>query len=361
MNPWLRNILLALGAILLIWVLWNIRIIMVYFFTAAVISLIGRPFMLRLQKIRIFKRFIPDWLAALSIILFFMALLAGFVSLIIPIILEEIRVISSLDIQQLMLTFEQPIAKFEALMEHLNIPDFNRTEIENKLRTYLNFTDLTNFFSDFMSLMVSIAAAVFSICFIAFFLLKDGKLLNNIIETVTPDKYIEKIKRILEETFDLLSRYFTGVLLQTLIVSLLIFTGLSIIGLKNALLIAFLAGMLNLIPYIGPLLGGIVGLSLGLSTNLMPGMETVLAPLSLKIFSVFAITQLTDNIILQPLIFSKSVKAHPLEIFIVILIGGTLAGIPGMMLAVPVYTFLRIIGKEFFQGLKVVRGLTKDL
>lgn len=361
MNKWLRNILIIVSIAALLWVIWNIRIIVVYFFTAAVLSLIGRPWMIRLKRIKLFKRNIPDWLASLLVIFVFVAVLVGFISLIIPIIIQEVQIISSLDIKQLMLTFDQPITYFEQWMERLNIPDLNRSEIETYLKSYLNLTDLSNVFGDILAVFTSITAALFSILFITFFLLKDGKILNNVIEAVSPNSYVDKIKRIFQQTFDLLSKYFTGVLIQISIVSIFVFIGLSIIGLDNALLIAFLAGLFNLIPYVGPILGGLTGLALGLSTNLVPGMEADLLPLSLKIVTVFSITQLVDNTFFQPLIFSKSVKAHPLEIFLVILIGGTLAGIPGMMLAVPVYSFLRIIGKEFFQGLKIVRGLTKDL
>lgn len=361
MGNWIRNILIFLSALLLIWVLWNIRIIVVYFFVAAVLSLIGRPLMQALKRINLFKRPIPDWLASLLVVFVFVAAVGGFVSLIIPIILQEVQIISNLDISQLMLTFEQPISRFEQAMEKLNIPDINRKELEQYLHSYLNLTDLSKVFGDILDVFTATIAALFSIFFITFFLLKDGKILNNIIETATPDNYVDKIKRIFQETFDLLSKYFTGVLIQISIVGLIVFVGLSIVGIENALLIGFLAGLFNLIPYVGPILGGLTGLVLGLSTNMVPGMEGLLMPLSLKIIAVFGVAQLSDNILLQPLIFSKSVKAHPLEIFIVILIGGTLAGIPGMMLAVPVYSFLRIIGKEFFQGLKVVRGLTKDL
>jgi len=81
----------------------------------------------------------------------------------------------------------------------------------------------------------------------------------------------------------------------------------------------------------------------------------------LKVASVFLIIQLLDNILFQPIIFSNSVNAHPLEIFLVISIGGTLGGIPFMILAIPGYTVLRIVAKEFLSEFKIVQDLTKRL
>jgi len=75
----------------------------------------------------------------------------------------------------------------------------------------------------------------------------------------------------------------------------------------------------------------------------------------------FAIIQLIDAFVSQPLIYSKSVKSHPLEIFLAILIGGTLFGVIGMVVAVPSYTALRVILKEFLSDNKIVKSLTKNL
>lgn len=81
----------------------------------------------------------------------------------------------------------------------------------------------------------------------------------------------------------------------------------------------------------------------------------------IRVLSVFIIMQIIDNFVLQPIIFSKSVKAHPLEIFLVVLIGAKLGGILGMVLAIPLYTVFRVIGKVFLSEFKVIQNLTRNI
>jgi len=203
--------------------------------------------------------------------------------------------------------------------------------------------------------------ALFSILFISFFLLKDGKIVDNVVQSLTPDNYADKIKTIFNETKDLLTRYFVGVVIQISIVMIVITLGLTILGVKNALLIGLLAGVFNIIPYVGPIFGALIGLSLAATSQLEIDPDVNITTFILTAMIPFVVAQVLDNFVLQPLIFSKSVKAHPLEIFMVILAAGSLAGVLGMIVAVPAYSFIRIVAKEFFNGYKVVQGLTKDL
>ena len=166
---------------------------------------------------------------------------------------------------------------------------------------------------------------------------------------------------IVMETKDLLSRYFIGILAQITVIILVISIGLSILGVQNALLIGVIAGVFNIIPYIGPLMGAGIGLLLAATSQLEVSPDAALFGFLMSAIIPFVVAQLLDNFLLQPLIFSKSVKAHPLEIFMVILAAGSLGGIIGMIVAVPTYSFIRIIAKEFFNGYKIVQGLTKDL
>jgi len=142
---------------------------------------------------------------------------------------------------------------------------------------------------------------------------------------------------------------------------IVITVGLSLLDVKNALLIGVVAGVFNIIPYVGPIMGALVGISLAATGQLQAHPEMEMTSFILGAIIPFLVAQGLDNFVLQPLIFSKSVKAHPLEIFLVILAAGSLAGIVGMIVAVPAYSFLRIVAKEFFNGYKVVQGLTKDL
>ena len=134
-----------------------------------------------------------------------------------------------------------------------------------------------------------------------------------------------------------------------------------IFGIDNALIIAFLCAVLNIIPYIGPLIGSILAAILTMISNLGGDFQTEILPLTIYVLIGFWIVQIIDNNVSQPLIFSSSVNSHPLEIFLVILIAGFMSGILGMILAVPIYTILKVIGKEFFPENKVIKVLTKNI
>jgi len=144
---------------------------------------------------------------------------------------------------------------------------------------------------------------------------------------------------------------------------LLVTVGLTIVGIgfNHAVVIGLFCGLLNVIPYLGPWMGAAIGVLIGASLNIDADFMSHTLPLLGFMVLVFASVQVIDNILFQPLIYSSSVKAHPLEIFVVILAAGSMAGILGMILAIPVYTILRVIAKEFFDNMKIVKKLTENL
>jgi len=150
-------------------------------------------------------------------------------------------------------------------------------------------------------------------------------------------------------------------MLEVLGVMSIIAVGLWIFGVENALLIGFFGGIMNIIPYLGPVIGSVIGITLGVTATLASGAYSEMLPVLIKLAGIFLVANFIDNNILAPLIYSRSVKSHPLEIFFVIIIGGSLAGLLGMLLAIPVYTVLRVIAKEFFQQFRIVKKLTKSI
>lgn len=160
---------------------------------------------------------------------------------------------------------------------------------------------------------------------------------------------------------DLLSRYFLGLVMQITILFVIYTVVLLIFGIENPVVIAFLCALLNLIPYIGPVIGGILMIFLTMSSNLGQDFSSVILPKTIYVLIGFIIGQLVDNFFSQPYIFSTSVRSHPLEIFLVIIIGGLLFGVTGMIIAVPGYTALKVILKEYFAENKIVKSLTKNL
>jgi predicted PurR-regulated permease PerM len=219
------------------------------------------------------------------------------------------------------------------------------------------------------SIMGNFLFALAAITFISFFFLKEPGLFKSIIISVVPTGYEERANNILSRTKTTLRSYSLALVGQITIIFTIVFTGLSLISLfgpgivtlKMALLMAAFAGVINLIPYLGPILGYAFGLLMVLVTNLDIFGESDLFLLVGVVSLVYVIAQGIDNFFTQPILFSKSVQAHPLEIFLIIIISGNIAGIPGMILAVPVYSFIRIFLKEFFSEYKVVRRLTSKM
>jgi predicted PurR-regulated permease PerM len=120
-------------------------------------------------------------------------------------------------------------------------------------------------------------------------------------------------------------------------------------------------GILNVIPYVGPWLGLFIAIIMGVASHMNQDFTTVVIPLVTYMIIVEAVTHLIDNIVFQPVIFSSSVKAHPLEIFVVVLAAGFAAGIPGMILGIPAYTVMRVFAREFFNNFKAVQKITSSL
>jgi len=212
-----------------------------------------------------------------------------------------------------------------------------------------------------LGLTGDIFIAFFAITFITFFFLKDHGLFRNMVMVLVPSGYEERFGKVLSKSKELLTRYFIGVIIEVAIVMTIVSIGLSIVGIDNAILIGFIAGLFNVIPYVGPIIGAAVGIIIGVSTNMeglaMSGVLMLIGKMSI----VYAVAQLLDNIVLQPFIYSQSVKAHPLEIFLVIIMAGNVVGIVGMILAVPTYSIGRVFVGEFFNQFKVVKALTGEV
>ena len=121
------------------------------------------------------------------------------------------------------------------------------------------------------------------------------------------------------------------------------------------------AAFINVIPYLGPLIGAVVGIFITISTNLDADFYAQTMPLILKVMVVFLTVQLLDNLILQPFIHSTSVMAHPLEIFLVIMVGAQIGGIPGMVVAIPAYTVIRVASRAFFNKFRIVQRMTRRM
>ena len=241
-------------------------------------------------------------------------------------------------------------------------------QAKSNIYGFLNPSVIPQLFTSVVGTLGNFLIGLLSVLFISFFFLKEQGLFNTMLAGIVPDKQEKKVMQAVSESSTMLIRYFIGVLAQVTIITIFVTIALSILGVKNALLIGFFAALMNIIPYVGPIIGAIFAAMITISSNLgMPfypveGIDQpTLMYLLIKVFVVFGIMQMLDNFILQPNIFSKSVKAHPLEIFLIVLIGANIGGIIGMVLAIPAYTVVRVIAKVFLSEFKVVQSLTKGL
>ena len=296
--------------------------------------------------------------------MFDVILFLGLLSVFVPLIINQAETISKIDTGNLGQNLRGPLQwidtrlhEFGVISEGQTMQDF----IAVKIKSIVNPGSVGSFLGGFLSAAGNIFIGLFSILFIAFFFLKDENMFEESLLLIIPEKHHSATRRVITDSKNLLIRYFIGVFLEVLCVMSLITLGLWIFGVKNALLIGFFGGIMNIIPYLGPIIGSLIGVSLGITATLASGSYTELLPVILKLTGVFIIVNFIDNNILVPMIYSRSVKSHPLEIFFVIIIGGGLAGLPGMLFAVPVYTLLRVVAREFFQQFRVVKKLTETM
>lgn len=338
--------------------------VVIYFAVSVALTIALSPVMEVLDKVKFREYYFPDWLKALlglgSIYVFFYIVLL----LIVPPVLRELNAISELSMSEIYKNLEKPIENIEKWADDLGIKpvgyESNRAYLMAKVTEYMNVSNITGTITGLVSAMGNLIIALFSISFITFFLLKERQIAPSIVLAFTPDRTTERMWRVLHQIRYSLRRYILGIILQITLISLIVSFGLNFFNIKNAFIIGLFAGLINIIPYLGPLIGAITGLVIAFSTT--PGLMApdVWQIHLLQVLSVFLVVQLMDNFIFQPLIFSKSVNAHPLEIFFVILIAGNIFGITGMIVAVPSYSVFRVIGREFLSEYKWIRSITQN-
>ncbi len=357
-----RYIALFVGLVIIAAIVYYFSDIVGYVLVAWVLSMIGQPLMYFFQqKIKIGRFQAGPTSAALLTILFYFLVSGLLIWMFVPLIIEQATYLAEVDYGAINDTLEVPLNQLTEWMRGLGLVSDGMTASDQFLEATSNWIQpsmLGNFFSSLLGAAGNLLFAIFSIVFILFFFLKEQGLFDRFIVAISPPQYENEIHRGIQSITRLLTRYFGGILLQISIITLFVSVALSLLGIKNALLIGFFAGLINVVPYLGPLMGAMFGMFITLSSN--PDLEfyNQMLPLLLRVASVFAVLQMLDNLILQPYIFSNSVMAHPLEIFIIILMGAQINGIVGMVLAIPSYTVFRVVAKTFLSEFKIVQKLT---
>jgi predicted PurR-regulated permease PerM len=367
MKATLRNILVFFGILLLLACVWYFRSIVVYILVSGVLSIMGRPLVDLLCKIRIGKWTFPRSLSALITLMIIWGMIILFFVIFIPLVTTQIDYLSTIDSGKIVQLIAGPINKVENLFRAFNKDITNELSIQEyiilKVAGVLNINMIQNFIGSLLGVLGNVIVAIFSTTFITFFFLKDQRLFFESILMWVPDKYVDNVTRALYSVKKLLTRYFIGIVIQSTCIMILITTGMTIAGIdfQQALVMGLILGILNVIPYVGPWLGLLIAIIMGVASHINQDFTEVVIPLVTYMIIVEAVTHLIDNIVFQPVIFSNSVKAHPLEIFVVVLASGFAAGIPGMILGIPGYTVLRVFAREFFYNFKAVQKITSSL
>jgi predicted PurR-regulated permease PerM len=367
MNSILRNILIFLGILLLVAGFWFFRNIVVYVLVSGVLSIMGRPLVDLLCRIKIRSWSFPRALSALITLIIIWGVIVLFFVIFVPLVTQQINYFSTIESDKIVQLIEEPLQKIENLFRSFNKDLANEMSLKDyfsaKVSEVLNINMIHNFIGSVFGILGNILVAIFSISFITFFFLKDQHLFFESILMWVPDKYTDNVTRALNSVKNLLTRYFIGILIQSTCIMILIDIGMTIVGIdfQQALVMGLILGILNVIPYVGPWLGLFIAIIMGVASHITQDIPTVVVPLIYGMIIVEAITHLIDNVVFQPVIFSNSVRAHPLEIFIVVLAAGFAAGIPGMILGIPTYTVIRVFAREFFYNFKAVQKITSGL
>lgn len=367
MEKYQRYIVGSLGFILLGLFFIYFTNIVAWVLIAAFVAMLGTPIVDFITKLKIKKFHIPTWLASMFTICLMYFLVISALQLIFPLIANQVHEFQNIDLELLFDKLEKPMKSVEdfiSTVPFISQPNFSVEDfLIQKISSIINFASITSLFNDLGGTLVSFLLSIFVITFISFFFLKDKHLFSNAIILAVPTKYEDRVNNVIVSIRNLISRYLFGIILEMVLMIILFTIGLYIIGFNFnlALLVGLIAGILNIIPYVGPWIGAIIGIALFVAANIQLDFSVELIPMIIKILAVFLICKITDDALFQPFIYSKSVKAHPLEIFLMILIAGSIYGILGMMLAIPAYTVIRVIAKEFLYEYKFIRKLTSNI
>lgn len=355
-NALLRTIFIILGIAGCGYFLFSISSIIIYVIAAILLSFVAEPICVFLQKKFKFNRN----LAIVSSLIFFILIIFGIIMLFVPLILGQSKNLSLLDINSLEKNYTVFINNVDVSLQAYGI-NYEKYFNVQKITQSFNFNFITDILNSIIGSIGNFGMGLFSIFFICFFLLIDQKLVTDNLRAVLPNKNRWRIIASLLRIKNMLAKYSIGLLLQLLIVFVLYLIVLLVFGVENAFIIAFLGAILNIIPYIGPIIALVMTAFLTMLGHINQDFQTVILPTTLYVIIGYFIVQIIDNNVSQPIIFSKSTNSHPLEIFLVTIISGTLLGIAGMIIAIPVYTSLKVILKEFYPNNAFIQILTRSM
>jgi predicted PurR-regulated permease PerM len=312
------------------WILVKLGNLVLYLVLALILSYILDPIVNWLQRNKI-PRTLAITLTLSSVILIFIYASTT----VIPKVAEQmVQLARQLDIQNIEMIANRIETRLSDDYEF--IPDgFLSNNLSQILNSLFDFDQFSSVFGNIVGVFTDIFSAILVVPFAAFFFLKDGSKIRRDLLRMIPNKYFETSLTLIDKIEKRLGLYFRSVLMQSVLVATSSWATLSIAGLDNSLSVGIAVGLANTIPYFGPIIGYILSIIISI-------IETGDFSLVLVCIIAIFIVQMLDNIVFQPLLFSRSADMHPVAILFIILVGAEVAGILGMLVAIPLATVVRI-------------------
>ncbi|MCU7495224.1 MAG: AI-2E family transporter [Ignavibacteria bacterium] len=305
---------------------------------SVLLTFIFHPFVCELEK----RGFSRGW-AIFTLLLAGGLLIFLGIYFLIPVLSEQMTTLTDsvrhANLKQTLMNFDRSVSRY--------IPFIRPGTVYSRIESFAStiIMDLLNSMSFFLSSLLSLAAVLVIVPFMTFFILRDNKIIVKGIINIVPNRYFEMSYAVIRQISVQLGRFVRGWLFDAFMVGLLSGIGLSLLGINNAIPIGIVAGVGHLIPYFGPIIGGIPAIIISVAQF---GDFSMLPKIVIMFLGVYAI----DNGLIQPNVFSKSVDMHPIVIIVLIIAGSQIMGVLGMLLAVPTATVLRTAAKEIYNAYK---------
>ena len=334
--------------------LWHV---VLYVVAAAVLAILGRPLVRILNSVSLFGRRMSRGIAAAITLVVIWIIAGGLLALFAPLILSKAYELAYLEWDSIKEVISQALLDVEVFLES-NLP-IDVPNLEDMLREKFSSIFTPDMLEGVAGYALNAVIAFFSISFITFFFLREDGLFYKGVALFFPDKYHENVYRALDSITKLLSRYFAGLFVESIVLMTVISVVMMLFGMEvsDALIIGLIMGVMNVVPYAGPVIGATISMLLSMLTPIDGNIMFTIVVLA----STIIIVKVIDDFIIQPTLYSERVQAHPLEVFLVILAAGFIGGVWGMLLAIPMYTILRVFAREFLSEYSIVQKLTNQM
>ena len=338
---------------------WLFPNIVLYLGLSLVLSILLRPFVNILNNIRLLGYRMHRSIAIIFSFLCVLSLMSLVSWTFLPLVGEQINLLSRLDFEELSYELTNIISQLELFLIRTQLTQealgFLNTRIANTFDTLIADMDIASVLNYFIGLTGGLFMGLLSVFFITFLFLYEQKLLYRSMIAFVPNRYFEIITSTLFKVEKRFVSYLGSIFMQISILFTLIAVGLIVIGVEYVVTIALFSAFANLIPYLGPIFGAAFAFAVGFSSVSIDFLSYDTLILAVRIVVIFLTVQIIDNFLVQPVVFARSIQAHPIEIFLIIFAGSTLGGIPGMIAAIPVYTILKVSISEVYKGILTYR------